>query len=146
VMDRLTYAGAVASETMRLRPVAPVHFVAANHDLVAGDVEVPAGGALMLLTRAPSLDDGSFTRASAFLPERWLGKTAEHRAAASIPFGTGPRICPGRSLALLEMRVLLAVLYHGFEVVRDGASSDVKERYAFTMVPEGLRVRLQRRA
>ena len=68
-----------------------------------------------------------------------------HDAAAHIPFGSGPRICPGRSLALLEMRVVLAALYRNFDVARVGATTDVKEVTAFTMMPVGLRVRLTRR-
>ena len=59
-----------------------------------------------------------------------------------MPFGSGPRICPGRSLALLEMKVLLAMLYHSFEVERIGSAAAVTEQFAFTMSPTGLKVRL----
>jgi hypothetical protein len=34
-----------------------------------------------------------------------------HDAHVAFPFGSGPRVCPGRSLALLEMQVVLALLY-----------------------------------
>ena len=54
-----------------------------------------------------------------------------------MPFGGGPRLCPGRTLALLEMKVLLAMLYGTFDVERDGRGEDVRERYAFTMSPGG---------
>jgi cytochrome P450 len=63
-----------------------------------------------------------------------------------MPFGSGPRICPGRSLALLEMKVVLALLYGSFDVERAGAATDVEERFSFTMMPEGLAVRLRPRA
>jgi cytochrome P450 len=62
-----------------------------------------------------------------------------------MPFGSGPRLCPGRSLALLEMRVALATLARGFEPERVGHRRDVSERFAFTMGPRGLRVRLRPR-
>ena len=62
-----------------------------------------------------------------------------------LPFGSGPRICPGRALAMLEMRVVLATLYASFDVERVGAKEAVRERYSFTVGPEGLRVRLRRR-
>jgi cytochrome P450 len=64
-----------------------------------------------------------------------------------MPFGAGPRICPGRYLALLEMKMALAVLLGGFDIAAvdtpDGA--DPVERLAFTMTPVGLTMRLRRR-
>jgi cytochrome P450 len=82
------------------------------------------------------------------VPLGWLacGRAGEHEPAAHMPFGSGPRICPGRSLALLEMKLLLASLYGAFEVERDGDTKDVSEQFAFTMSPAGLKVRLRRRA
>jgi hypothetical protein len=44
------------------------------------------------------------------------------------------------------MKVVLATIYKNFDVVRDGAAGDVKERFSFTMSPVGLRVRLRRRS
>lgn len=57
----------------------------------------------------------------------------------------GPRICPGRTLALVEMKALLAMLYRNFEVERVGPAKGVTEYWAFTMMPAGRRVRLTRR-
>jgi cytochrome P450 len=62
-----------------------------------------------------------------------------------MPFGSGPRICPGRSLALLECRVALATLFRSFAVERIGPASSVHEFFSFTMAPRGLRVRLTAR-
>ncbi len=44
------------------------------------------------------------------------------------------------------MRVALATLFGGFSFERVGARAEVVERFAFTMGPRGLRVRLRRRA
>jgi cytochrome P450 len=142
----LAYAGAIANETMRLRPVAPLLYLQANAATAIGDVDVPAGTAVAVLTRPPAVDARHFERPRAFLPARWIDARGAHEPSAHIPFGSGPRLCPGRTLALLEMKVVLATIYKNFDVVRDGAAGDVKERFSFTMSPVGLRVRLRRRS
>jgi cytochrome P450 len=141
----LAYAGAIANETMRLRPVAPTMYLQPNVSTVIDDVHVPAGTPVAVMTRPPAVDEQNFERPRAFLPARWLEAAGRHEPSAHIPFGSGPRLCPGRTLALLEMKVVLATLYKNFNVVRDGAASDVKERFSFTMSPVGLRVLLRRR-
>jgi cytochrome P450/nitrite reductase/ring-hydroxylating ferredoxin subunit len=145
--NRLAYAGAVANETMRLRPVAPVILFEAAVDTTLADVEIPMGTNVLLLTRPPVRDAEHFADPEQFRPERWIDPgTGAHEPATHVPFGSGPRICPGRSLALLEMKVVLAMLYKNFEVVRHGRASDVRELFAFTMGPAGLKVQLRRRA
>jgi cytochrome P450/nitrite reductase/ring-hydroxylating ferredoxin subunit len=146
--NRLVYAGAVANEAMRLRPVAPTILLEANHDVVIGDVAVPKGTWVALHTRPPALDEQNFGDPLAFRPERWLDAGATrgaHDPSANIPFGSGPRICPGRTLAQLEMKVVLAMLFGEFDVERVGSAGDVKELFAFTMAPVGMRIRLRRR-
>ncbi len=146
--QRMPYLDAVASETMRLSPVAPFMGLEANEDLVLDDVLVPKGTWIDLMTRIPALDEANFGEPAQFRPERWLEERPSgcpHVPGASIPFGSGPRICPGRSLALLEMRVVLATLVRNFEFERVGATEDVREYFAFTMSPRGLRVRLRER-
>jgi cytochrome P450/nitrite reductase/ring-hydroxylating ferredoxin subunit len=145
-VSRLDYANAVANEAMRLRPIAPHQFFEPTRDVVIGDVAVPKGTGVIVLTRLPTLDAARFVEPHAFKPERWIDPGAgPHDASSLVPFGSGPRICPGRSLALVEMRVVLAMLYRNFTVERVGRTRDVTERMAFTMTPVGLRVRLKRR-
>jgi cytochrome P450/nitrite reductase/ring-hydroxylating ferredoxin subunit len=144
----LPYATAVANEAMRLRPVANVLLFEANRDVVIGDVAIPRHTRLGVLTRIPVLDPARFESPERFSPERWLEGAANGRAhdpSSVIPFGSGPRICPGRALALLEMRVVLATLYRSFEIERVGDSADVRELAAFTIAPVGLRARVRAR-
>lgn len=142
-LDRTT---AIANEAMRLLPVAPVNFVQANHDTVLDDIMIPKGTGIITIGRIAATDARFFGEPERFLPSRWLEKSERtHDAGASMPFGSGPRICPGRTLALVEMRVLLATLYRSFEVERVGRAQDVREVYAFTVGPSELAVRLRAR-
>jgi cytochrome P450 len=61
-----------------------------------------------------------------------------------MPFGAGPRLCPGRYLAILEMKMVMAMLLRQFEIegVTTPDGGEAKEHLAFTMSPVGLRLRL----
>jgi cytochrome P450 len=136
------------NETMRLRPVTPVVVILeAKVETVVGDLLVPEGTSVFVLSRPAACDPDHLVEPRAFRPRRWLGETAgAHDVAAHIPFGSGPRVCPGRTLALLEMKLLLSMLYRNFNVERVDGAEGVREHFAFTMLPVGLKVRLRRRS
>ena len=149
---RLDYVEACAHETMRLKPVAPILPLQALHDVTVGDVQIPAGTIVINLMRRDSVSDAQLRRAKSFEPERWLGEggpAAQASAArrTSMPFGAGPRICPGRYLALLEIKAAMAVLLGRFDIVAvdtpDGL--EAREKMSFTMTPVGLTMRLRER-
>ncbi|KAG8954880.1 hypothetical protein FRC04_010363 [Tulasnella sp. 424] len=55
--------------------------------------------------------------AQEFKPERWIvvdektGKRVfDQKAGGSVPFGLGPRSCPGKALAMLELKIYLATI------------------------------------
>jgi cytochrome P450 len=140
---RLVYIDAVAHESMRLKPIAPVFYVEANHDTDVGDVRVPAGTPVLLLTRVAALTDSFGADSLEFNPDRWLSgqpPSAQLRGGF-VPFGSGPRLCPGRSLALLEMKAVISMVCRHFDVAALPGSAPVEEAFGFTMVPSGLRVR-----
>jgi cytochrome P450/nitrite reductase/ring-hydroxylating ferredoxin subunit len=146
---RLPFASAIANETMRVRPVAPLLFADCVEPCVLGDIQIDEKSTIALLMRPAALADDVMPEGKRFKPERWLDpSTAEsaQRKQVFMPFGSGPRICPGRSLALLEMNVVLATLYKNFSVERVGESSEVHEVFSFAMAPVGLRVKLRSRS
>ena len=64
-----------------------------------------------------------------------------------MPFGAGPRVCPGRYLALLEMKMVMAMLLSQFSIEYVGTADGgpVREKLSFTMAPMGLCMRLRER-
>jgi cytochrome P450 len=62
-----------------------------------------------------------------------------------MPFGAGPRLCPGRYLAILEMKMVMAMLLSRFEIesVRTPDGGEAREHLAFTMSPAGLKLLLK---
>jgi cytochrome P450 len=136
----------VAFEAIRMRTVAPVLFLEANENSELGGIEIPRGTAVFVLTRPPSLDDNHYRDAKTFMPERWIGHrdgTRDgHNTKAFLHFGAGPRFCPGRYLAILEMKMVLATLARNFSVEYAEDPAVTQEVFAFAMMPSRLRLRL----
>ena len=151
-LDALHFLDACASETMRLKPVAPFIALQALRDSVVGDVAVPAGTQVWGVLRHDSVGERLFERPRAFEPERWLPESPQPLGAAArraaMPFGSGPRMCPGRYLALLEMKMAMAMLLASFDIdtVATPDGGPAEERMAFTMHPVGLTLRLREAA
>jgi cytochrome P450 len=146
-LSRLDYIEACMHEAMRLKPVAPQLPLQALKDTVVGDVDVPAGTVVLNLLRHDSIDDGFVPEGRAFKPERWLGEEGMSPGSAkriSMPFGAGPRMCPGRYLALQEMKMVLLTLLMHFDIESVGTAdgSEPAERLMFAMAPVGLQMRL----
>jgi len=148
--DQLDYLEACAHETMRLKPVAPMIGLQALKDTEIGDVRVPRGAVVLALMRRDSVSDKHLPEAARFMPERWLDGTAVagQPKRVSMPFGAGPRICPGRYLALLEIKIAMAMLLNRFDIRSVDTPDDrpAGEWLSFTMAPVGLRMRLAERA
>lgn len=150
-LARLDFVEACMHETMRLKPVAPQMPLQALKDTVLGDVQVPAGTVVIGLLRHDSVDDAHVPDGGSFKPERWLGEGGLNPGSAkriSMPFGAGPRICPGRYLALQEMKMVLLTLLNHFDIQTVGTADGQEpvERLAFAMAPVGLQMTLRERA
>jgi len=152
-MAQLDYVEACAHEAMRLKPVAPILVLQADRDSTIGNVQVGKGTVVINLLRRDSVSEAHLPGAAQFDPARWLadGGPAQQASSAkrlSMPFGAGPRICPGRYLALLEMKLAMAALLGRFDIASvdtpDGRAA--RELLSFTMMPVGLRMELRERA
>lgn len=147
--ERLTYLEAVSFETLRLKSVFPILFLGANTDVELGGVNIPKGTAIFLLTRQCGMQEHEFTAADQFQPERWTtphgGQEQGHNPKAFVPFGAGPRSCPGRNLTLLEIKSAMAMLFRNFSVTKSTFTKPVDEHFGFLMAPKNLSVTFQRR-
>jgi cytochrome P450 len=142
----LDFVEACAHESMRLRPVAPINIVQASRDVTVGEVSVPKGTLVMCLMRPAALDERHFAAAAEFRPQRWLDpSTASAGKRVAMPFGAGPRMCPGRYLALAEIKMVLATVLRNFVIddLRGPLGEAVEERLSMTMWPLGLKMRLR---
>jgi cytochrome P450 len=150
-LERLQLTEAVAHETMRLRPVSPIMGLETQEDVVVAGIQIPKATPVFLLIRPGVLAEANFGQAHEFQPDRWLAPTGcpfhgAHNRSVHIPFGNGPRLCPGRSLALLEIKATMAMICRNFTVTPACDLNQVRELWGFTMMAAGLHLRFTPRA
>ncbi|MGW5245731.1 cytochrome P450 [Streptomyces sp. NPDC004129] len=145
---RLRYVRRVLDESLRLWPTAPAYAREARHDTVLDGVHPMRRGAWALvltplLHRDPEVWGADAER---FDPDRFEAGAVRARPGHTFkPFGTGARACIGRQFALHEATLVLALLLRRYELRPDpGYRLRVAER--LTVIPEGLRLHLDRRA
>ncbi|GAB3795802.1 cytochrome P450 [Micromonospora zhanjiangensis] len=148
-VSRLTYAEAVVNEAMRLRAPAPYLVMEPVADTTVTDgtreLSLTRGTPVfVLLTYGAETDTGRYPDPEAFRPDRWLTQDAPVPGAQPhLPFGNGPRFCPGRNLALLETTLLAAMTCQSFVIEPDTSAGPVKERMTFALFPKNLGVRMR---
>ena len=91
---------------------------------------VPAGKTVAVSPWAATHTRLNFHEPDLFRPERWLRdeKFSNDHLNASLPFGTGPRMCIGRNLAYLEMRLILSHLLWNFDIALDREKYEEKNQ------------------
>lgn len=109
----------VIQETLRLYPVAAVMVRQASKRVNIGNIDILAGTQLYMSIISVHHDTQIWGEdAIDFNPMRFT-KSQKH-SSSYFPFGFGPNYCVGQNLALIEMKIVLAMLL---------------QRYSFTVSP-----------
>lgn len=109
-LPKLTYLDQVIKESMRLYPSGWTQGRRAVEDFELDGYRFPAGTLLMLSQWALHRNPDIWEDADTFRPERWNpGQKQKGLQWAYFPFGGGSRMCLGKSLALLELILILPV-------------------------------------
>lgn len=136
-VGRLSYLSLVIRETLRLH--APVPFLLPRQCRERCEVmgrEIPEGTKVLVNTWAMCRDAAYWEKAEEFVPERFEESKVDFKGGdfEFIPFGAGRRICPGMTLGLANMELLLAsLLYHFDWELPDGGTLDMSEAFGITI-------------
>lgn len=101
-------------EALRLYPSAYFLPRESNQDDILGGVNVPKGSQVFLSVRHIQRHPDYFSNPNEFVPDRFL-KDLKHQFSF-LPFGGGPRICIGASLAKLEATLVIQKLCERYEM------------------------------
>lgn len=113
----LPYIDAIAKETMRLHPVAPLLVPRlAREDCQIAGYDITKGTRVIVSIWAIGRDPKYWDNPLEFSPERFIGKDIDVKGQdfELLPFGSGRRMCPGYSLGHKLIQSSIANLLHGF--------------------------------
>ncbi|KAK9099421.1 hypothetical protein Syun_026466 [Stephania yunnanensis] len=141
-LSEMEYVQAVAKETIRMRPIAPVMPHKAARDGELKGVKVKGGTPVLMNFHAVLHDDKVWREPNRFMPERFLnnksggGVDAEAMERSFVSFGVGRRSCPGMELAKIQIGVTVANLVNRFEwrSAVEGELPDLTEDLTFVLM------------
>lgn len=140
-----TLLDAVIKETLRSRPVVPQVARYLTEPTEIDGCLVPAGIMVMIPMSVIHMDPEVYPEPQAFRPERFLDGN-DPGGYSWLPFGGGVRRCPGASLALLEMRVIIRTILQHVDLAPDRPEPERPVVRGVTTVPgRGARVIARRR-
>jgi cytochrome P450 len=133
------WAGAVVSETLRLRPPLPIVARAVKQDFQLDGYEIAAGENLAPCIWLTHRREDVYPEPYAFRPERFLDKGPE--TYAWLPFGGGTRRCIGAAFAQLEMTVVMTTIAETVQLAPAEPDPEPVGRRAIVLAPKrGARV------
>jgi cytochrome P450 len=123
-LRNLPYAAAVFNETLRLYPPVSFFIREAQQEGELVDRRCPLRSLVTISPWVVQRQEGQWPEPHGFRPERFLaeGASVEERQLARdvwLPFGLGPRKCPGAAFALQEALLVLAELVRRYELLPD---------------------------
>ncbi|CAI0420712.1 unnamed protein product [Linum tenue] len=139
-IPRLPYLQAIVKETFRLHPTTPLLLPRkATADVEIHGFTIPKGAQILVNVWAIGRDSTTWDDPKSFVPERFLGSKVDVKGNnfELLPFGAGRRTCPGQSLALRMLHMMLGSLVHGFNwKLPDGLkleTLDMEEKFGLTL-------------
>ncbi len=139
-LPRLRYTEAVVKESLRLYSPAWITSREAIRDCELGGFHVPAGTTLGVSQWVTHRDPRYYEEPEAFRPERWLAESIQQLPKyAWFPFGGGPRLCIGASLAMLELVLITACVARRFRLEL-APGHEVKSHPALALQPVGVHI------
>ncbi|KAI8711432.1 hypothetical protein NCS52_01406600 [Fusarium sp. LHS14.1] len=118
----------------------------AGENMVIAGVEIPKGTMIQTVPAMVQLNPSIWgDDAEAFVPARWDTLTGDASSPFSIEvFLNGPRMCPGKALALLEIKVLLTAMIKEFQLEMVDTEIEVRNPSLTLKPKDGLHVRVRR--
>lgn len=145
-----THMNAVIKEVLRLYPGLPTGGLrqAPSQGITVGETYIPGNTTLVAPRYSIARLESSYEKAGEFVPERWTTRPEMIKDPRGYsPFAQGRFSCVGKDLAMIELRLVIALLLKKFHVEflegDDGKSLFDGLKDQFTAAPGRLDLRFR---
>lgn len=115
-LNDLKIVNLILNETLQLYPPATMLMRQASKKVKLGTLDIHAGTQIYLSLTAVHHDTDIWGEdGSEFNPSRF--NESRNYLASFFPFGIGPRICVGQNLAIVEAKIVLAMLIKHYSFI-----------------------------
>ncbi|RWA10857.1 hypothetical protein EKO27_g4259 [Xylaria grammica] len=151
-LQNCSHLTAFINETLRLYPPVPTggNRITSPAGITINSTYIPGGVTIVAPKYSIHRLESSYERADQFIPERWTTQrdmVKDNRGLA--PFSLGKFGCIGKSLAMIEMRFVIALLLKRFEIEfqendkGEVLFADLKDQFTFAPGDLPLRFRMR---
>ena len=135
-------------ETMRLYPIAVAQMRTATRDFEFAGHQIRSGELLYVATSVPHFMEEYYPNPQVFDIDRYEKPRAEHlQAGVYSPYGRGPHVCLGKTLAETQMSLSMARLFYLLDLELESPSYELQRKTLPTPGPSmkfKVRVRARR--
>ncbi|CAG8701172.1 11982_t:CDS:2 [Funneliformis caledonium] len=116
-LEKFAYLDAIIKESQRVIPLVPFTTRKSIVDVDIGGKSWGSNTSFFIHHEQIHRSSDCWKDPDQFIPERFLkGSDHEITKYSFIPFGGGIRICPGRNMAIVELKTLLILLYRKYDI------------------------------
>ncbi|CAG8454068.1 9404_t:CDS:2 [Paraglomus occultum] len=144
-LSKLVYTEAILKEVSRILTPAP--YTARNstaEDVLEGCVW-PEETQYIINLHGINHSKELWDKPEKFNPDRWLDDTKSEKLMPYVVFGGGRRVCPGRKLTIIELKCLIAIIYHKLDIELVDEKASLKTRFILLRSFYDLQVRIKSR-
>ncbi|XP_068675903.1 cytochrome P450 10-like [Montipora capricornis] len=135
-LQKMPFLRACIKETLRMYPIAFENARFLPEEIVIQGYRIPPKTMVRMALYSMGRNPKLFDEPLKYKPERWMRDDthkSSYHAFASLPFGYGTRMCLGRRVAELEMRLFLSQVSMNFWVE---SLNEVQPTVSTLLVPE----------
>lgn len=116
-IGRLKYLKLVIMETLRLHPPLSITLRSCTEEVKVDGYHLPLNALVIINTWAIGRDPTYWKNPESFEPERFEANPVNFSGShfEFIPFGSGRRMCPGKTFGLAKIEMILAQLLYHFD-------------------------------
>ena len=118
LVHKLPYTHAVVMEALRLHPPVPDNYrFAKKDDTLPDGTHIPAGSLVIYSINTINQSEKVWKDPDIFNPGRFFDDQMEPSQFKFPTFNAGPRVCPGKSMSMMELKMCLAYLLPRYDFI-----------------------------